>query len=175
MSNGAQRPPVLEATPPRVAALLRARTKDNEGREIGLWTEATRPTVGQVVELIEYARNLLAGTLGPPGERCANGYEQLVVIQAAMLVELSYWPEQVRTDRSPYQHLAELYDRTLTGYEACIAGEFDPEWRPARVYSVKTPSLPLDSDRFPTPTPPFLADADLMADQVANYNDPNAD
>jgi hypothetical protein len=151
---------IYEATPPRIAALLRARTKDNEGREVGLWTEATRPTLHQVEELIGVARGLISDTYGPPGERCQSSYEHTVAIQAAMLAEMSYWPEQVRSDRSPYQQLERLFERALEGYRSCIAGEVDSQWRPATVYSVRTPSLP--------PRPPGQP-------WIINVNDPYAD
>jgi hypothetical protein len=147
-----------EVTPPDVAAVLRARTKDNESREVGLWTEATRPTVSQVEGLIEQARRLIAGTVGNPGERCKASFEQAVLYQTAMLIELSYWPEQVRTDRSPYKQLEELFTRAIEGYEACAAGSFDPD-RPIGVYSVRTPSAPPST----------------RGSLIVNKNDPYAD
>jgi hypothetical protein len=42
-------------TPDDVAALLRARTKDADGHELGVFTDTTRPTADQVDELIALA------------------------------------------------------------------------------------------------------------------------
>ncbi len=117
------------------------------------------PTVGQVEDLIDTARELIGGTVGPPGERCLNGFEQAVALQAAMLVEISYFPEQVRSERSPYMQLEAIFARVLDAYRACIASEYDPDWRPARVYTVRTPSVP---DR-------------RIGMLIANWNDPYAD
>ncbi|NAZ73858.1 hypothetical protein GTQ99_00235 [Kineococcus sp. T13] len=36
---------------------------------------------------------------------------ELVALRAAMAVELSYFPEQIQTDSSPYDRLKELYDQ----------------------------------------------------------------
>lgn len=131
---------LVGATPPQVAALLRARTKDNEGREVGLWTEATRPTLGQVEELIDLARGQVEGSYGIT-EACRQGFERLVALRAAQLVELSFFPEQIRSDRSPYPYLENMFNQALDGYQACIEQNPD-DISKGTVYSVFTPSMP---------------------------------
>lgn len=107
-----------------VADLLRARTKDNLGNEIGTFTENTRPTSMDVMQMIEKASNGVTAWLDYdiPEEM----YEQtrtLVTIGAAMLVELSYFPEQVGTDRTAYDELKALYDQGLLALQAALARE----------------------------------------------------
>ena len=115
--------PLEKPTPTDVAALLRARTKDLDGQELGDFTADTRPTDTEVARLIDMAYAEVTGRVGMAvGDRCAAGAQMLVVVRAASWVELSYWPEQVRSDRSVYTELAELYDAMIPGVEACVAG-----------------------------------------------------
>lgn len=107
------------ATPADVAAVLRARTKDDTGQEIGEWTDATWPTLEQVQELIDLASAQLVGPNGP-GDSCARISRAAITYQAACLVELSYFPEQVRSDRSPYSELKDLLDQAVTALDTCI-------------------------------------------------------
>lgn len=111
-----------EATPADVAVLLRARTKDENGNELGDWTEQTRPTYEQVAEQIEIARALLHAETGPVPDACAEGAESAIALLAAMLVEQSYFPEQVAAaNLSAYDRLQELYTTARLGVLACVA------------------------------------------------------
>src|SRR5215471_18531552 len=81
-----------------VAALIRARTKDASGNELGTFTPATRPTDAEVEELITNGMAKVAALVG--WDLPADTYEEarhLASIVAACEVELSYWPEQVRS------------------------------------------------------------------------------
>ena len=93
-----------------VGALLRARTKDKGGNEIGTFNDDTRPTDEAVYRFILWAANKLSVRIGvsihPTFFREAS---HLVAVYAAMLVELSYWPEQVERNMSPYEKYKELY------------------------------------------------------------------
>lgn len=106
-----------------VAALLRARTKDLTGQEIGTFDTNTRPTGDEVDVLIQLAyaevTNQSGVRLAAP---CAGGATALITIRAAMWVELSYFPEQVRSDRSVYQELADQYTAGLPRLIACAEG-----------------------------------------------------
>ena len=140
-------PPVPDfwPSPTDVAALLRARTQDDQDVEVGDWTDTTRPTVDQVIDLIARAAALVSMRTGAlDALPCANadsireatGYA--ISIQTAMLIELSYYPEQVDTPRSAYEHYRDLYaqtlDELLRGIESCWAagagGEPQPEGVP---------------------------------------------
>jgi hypothetical protein len=107
-------------TPGDVAALLRARTKDDTGRELGDWTDATRPTASEVQVLIVQAADFVAAAVGGVPDRCASSAKSATLLRAAMLVELSYFPEQVRSDRSPYPELKELYDNAAESARTCV-------------------------------------------------------
>lgn len=113
--------PVDPAAPADVAAWLRARTQDSEGREIGLFTEDTRPSVGQVDVALKQARTLVAGKMGlTPPDPCAGLYETVVALQAACIIEKSYFPEQVVSGRSAYEQLAEELTAAMDSLNTCI-------------------------------------------------------
>jgi hypothetical protein len=106
-------------TPDDVAAILRARTKDSTGAELGRWTADTRPTDTEVSVLIAQSAEFIIGQVGELGDRCAGAAHGATQLHAACLVELSYFPEQVRSDRSPYEQLRELADSALEGLRSC--------------------------------------------------------
>lgn len=105
-----------------VAALIRARTKDSNGNEIGTFTDTTRPTDVQCEEAIAHAVVLVHQKVGSVGTICAPLAQQCAAIGAAAEIELSYFPEQARTDRSPYQFLIARYEEALDGVLACVLG-----------------------------------------------------
>ena len=113
--------------PPEVARLLRARTKDSHGQEVGDWTADTRPTPEEVADLIDQAVGDVLAQLGPlyvvepvPPDSLpmlstlvTPAARTLVTLRAAMFVELSYFPEQVNSNRSAYEEYKRLYDDGL--------------------------------------------------------------
>jgi len=114
-------PPVIvtwPATPEDVAALLRARTQDNTDVEVGSWTTDTRPTLEEVERLLAMAQSLVLGETGPLTDDtlpCPSAEDvkvqaaTCVALLAAMLVELSYFPEQVQSTRSAYEQYRDLF------------------------------------------------------------------
>ena len=117
--------PTQEPTHPNaneVARLLRARTKDLAGKEAADFTDDTRPTWSEVDDLIDTAEgDVLAQTGTLLSEIDTRAARALVTLRAAMLVELSYFPEQVRSDRSAYVEYKRLYDDGLQALLASIA------------------------------------------------------
>jgi hypothetical protein len=96
----------------QVALLIRARTKDSAGNEVGTFDDDTRPTADQVEEQIDAAVALVGVRFPPQGsltDEQTGAFQALVAYRAAMRVEKSYFPEQVRTDRSAYTQLREEY------------------------------------------------------------------
>lgn len=93
-----------------VAALIRARTKDASGNEIGTFTAATRPTDAEVEQLITNGCAKIATFVGwdVPADAQIEA-NHLAAIVTACEVEQSYWPEQVRTDRSAFAQLWEMF------------------------------------------------------------------
>lgn len=98
--------PTVEA----VGAQLRARTLDGNGNELGTFTDQTRPTESQAQELIDKAAKEVASKIGTdPGEAYWDGASGVAALRAAMKIELSYFPEQINTGRSPYNQLRDEY------------------------------------------------------------------
>lgn len=154
-----------EVTPPDVAAWLRARTQDSAGREVGLWTEDTRPTVGQVEQAIEQAKAMVGLRTGqaPILDACAVGWQTSVALMAATIIEQSYFPEQIAAHRSSYEQLEARLEAALEGLTNCIvtkggvdAGEPGAAYG---VFEIRTP-LPEDEGSWMVP---------------ANWNAPYAD
>ena len=117
-------PPTLVAptrpTVDDVAALIRARTKDDAGNEVGTFNGSTRPTDLQVEALIILAEgDVLMQTGTALYQATADAATSMIALRAACFVELSYWPEQVRTNRSPYDQLWRMYE---AGMQSLIAG-----------------------------------------------------
>jgi hypothetical protein len=116
-------------TPQQVADLLRARTKDDQSNEIGAWTANTRPTEYEVAGLIQTAAgDLLAAVPAltpeyPDPERAA---QTLCSYGAACLVELSYFPEQVASQRgisqSAYTEYRAMWEAGVKTLNSALAG-----------------------------------------------------
>lgn len=104
-----------------VGAVLRARTKDVNGNEVGTFTPETRPTLVEVDLLIARALGRVSTRFGDdlPEERHDDA-RSLAAIYTAMLIELSYFPEQVATGRSPYNQLRDLYNDQLKELEDAL-------------------------------------------------------
>jgi len=119
-------PPVTWLPPPQqVANLLRARTKDDNSEELGAWTAQTRPTEHEVQGLIQTAAgDLLAAvdTLDPEWPDPDDQAQALCALRAAMLVELSYFPEQVQTGQSAYDRYKALWDDGVAALINALAG-----------------------------------------------------
>jgi hypothetical protein len=101
-----------------VGALLHARTNSG-GTELGTFDENTRPTGEQVIELIEMAVGDLEARV--PVEIPAeykDAARRLVALQAATLIEASYFPNELETDRSAYRQYQAMY---LNGVESLVA------------------------------------------------------
>jgi hypothetical protein len=112
-----------------VGALIRARTKDTAGNELGTFTDATRPTGDQAEAESLFAVDQVWGRLGQNPEAAGitaattalfPQARRAAAIYAAMLIELSYFPEQIQDDQSPYDRLKELYDQAIANLAASV-------------------------------------------------------
>lgn len=106
-----------------VALLLRARTKDDQGNEVGTFDGATRPTDVEVDQQITVAMALVGMRFPDPTAMTPEEQEAfaaLVAYRAALRIEKAYWPEQVRSDRSPYPMLLAEYQEDLAAFEQSI-------------------------------------------------------
>jgi len=108
--------PISDWTPtlPRVGSLLRARTKDVLGNEIGTFTPDTRPTDSEATEQILQATQDVAMVVGNelPDVVWPEALN-VAALGAACLIELSYFPEQINAGPSPYNQLKDMYDDRL--------------------------------------------------------------
>lgn len=122
-----------------VAALLRARTKDINGAELGVFDSTTRPTVGEVEAAIDMAAAEVTGRVGTQiADRWLDAMRALIAIRAAMWVELSYFPEQIRSDRSVYQELSTQFEQGIASLQAALSDNV-----PAGAGSQRFGSLPV--------------------------------
>lgn len=135
-----------------VGALLRARTRDTNGAEVGTFTEQTRPTGDQVLSIVRTATTDLASAVGPDLEPQWHGAaQQLAVYRAAALIELSFYPEQVATGRSPYAQYLALYESSLAALRTAIedAGGDVPGDPGEEAGGLPTPEAPAYAFPFP--------------------------
>jgi hypothetical protein len=103
-------PVPITATLAMVGALLRARTKDTStGVELGTFTTRTRPTATEAQTLINMAQAQVGSAVGGEVPTAAvDAAQQAVALRAALLIEASYFPEQIGSGESPYLQLANL-------------------------------------------------------------------
>lgn len=105
-----------------VASLIRARTKDVNGNELGTFTADTRPTDVQAQQAIDNQVILLHAHVGVVGDGCSDLARMAAALGAAAEIELSYFPEQVNSGRSIYPQLLDRYADAVTGVESCVLG-----------------------------------------------------
>jgi hypothetical protein len=132
-----------------VALLLRARTKDSSGNEVGTFDDETRPTADAVEEHITAAMGLVGVRFPDPAkmsEEQATAFAALVAYRAACRIEKSYWPEQVQSERSPYALLWAEYlndfDSLLESIEGGTGGGELPSYDLAEVPVGSWTSIP---------------------------------
>jgi hypothetical protein len=136
-------PPVTpEATPSDVATLIRARTKDSSGRELGEWTDETRPTLEQVQATLDIAQRVVAAHVGYPVDACQAVFQTAVAYEAVCLIEKGYFNEQITSGRSAYEQWRAEADALLLGVRECQQGNLPDQTGTggATVYDIHTPS-----------------------------------
>lgn len=93
-----------------VAALLTARTYDDSSEEVGTFNDATRPTGEQVQRLIEFAAADVAARVGIPiPEMYWPEARRITALQAAALVESSFFPREIAGDESAYRQYTAMF------------------------------------------------------------------
>lgn len=97
-----------------VALHVRARTRTRGGAQVGTFTAETAITSTEVQNLIVQAAERMGGKLGTVPENLYDAASSTAAIMAAMFLELSYFPEQINSDRSSYRELKKLLDEDLT-------------------------------------------------------------
>lgn len=100
-------------TPDDVGAEIRSRTTDDTGQELGTFTDETRPTVDDVYALIDAVTARIERRVGDVPESLQPDARRVAALGVACRVELTFFPEQVATGRSPYNHMKAAYDEDL--------------------------------------------------------------
>lgn len=132
--------PDWSPTVAQVGSLLRTRTKGPNMEYLGTFTTETVPTEDQVESLIPQAVGEVEARTGEIPESLESRAGNVAALYAAMLVELSYFPEQVGSDVSPYDQLKELFDGAMEGLLSATMGNSPRKG----LYSV-----PLRGDTYP--------------------------
>jgi hypothetical protein len=154
-----------------VAALLRARTKDNNGNELGHWTADTRPTETEVSLLIGNAAQAVSDEL--PGDvpiELYGSFSFCTQLMTACMIEKSYFPEQVASGRSAYDKYWEEYLRAIAALQDRTAQEGDGLGASGigNLGLVRPPN-PWSCTRWGLGSPPGFPE---LAGAVVNYDDP---
>ena len=105
-----------------LGSLLRARTTDNNGNELGTFTADTRPTAAQADGLITFATDMVllhAGENVP--DRLRSRVRSVILLRAAQLVEATYYPEQANDDQqSAFALYGTMYEEALASLDAAL-------------------------------------------------------
>lgn len=100
-----------------VADKLYARTVTRGGVYVGTFNAETNPTKEKVERYIASATNEVLGRTGrdidPEEVKLVGKVRETIAIYAAMLVELSHYPDQIRNGRSSYPELKELFEANM--------------------------------------------------------------
>lgn len=124
-TDQASTPPVQNLASPRawrplvsdVGQLLSARTVDSNGTRQGTFTADTSPTYQQAMAVVDKAVSKLEAKFGPVMlPELVGSAQNVVALRAAMLVELSYFGDQINAGRSPYAQLEELYKEAIADW-----------------------------------------------------------
>jgi hypothetical protein len=114
----------IMCTVAEVANWIHARTKDKNGNEIGTFTDDTRPTDDQVTnEIVASANDVTMFIDTDIPEAAYELAQEVVSLGAACRIELSFFPEQVGTDRSAYDRLKTYYDEMLLRLQDAVERE----------------------------------------------------
>lgn len=100
-------------SPADVGSVLRARTKDKAGNEIGTFGDTTRPTGDQVQDIIDSIVADIDAQVASVPEEVQPFARSVAKMGAACQVELTYFPEQIRSGRSAYAEMVKWYDAAL--------------------------------------------------------------
>lgn len=132
----------------QVGSILRARTKDKYGSELGTFDDTTRPTGDQVSDLIDLAIGDTAAAIGQNVPSVLwEPATMLVAMNAANLIQASYWPEQVEDNSTIFDFWTAWYDNALKRLALAVIAENEGEDEGAD----GTADLPLwgDGDALP--------------------------
>jgi hypothetical protein len=101
-----------------LGAIMRARTKNKLGKELGTFTDDTRPTGAEVEGVIAQAVALVSPRLGGSvADRLQDLARSIVTLRAAMMIEASYTPETDDGAGTAYDRYETQYTESLEAYD----------------------------------------------------------
>jgi hypothetical protein len=120
-----------------IGALLRQRTVDGGGNEVGTFDNvSTRPSADEVEKLIDDAMDEVYPAFGEnipdaPGDPSSSDYDadairraakSAVKFDAAALVELTHFGKEVARGNSPYEYYLKRYQDLMKSVSAALNG-----------------------------------------------------
>jgi hypothetical protein len=119
-----------------VALHIRNRTVERATNQfLGTFTTQTRPSSAEAEEVIEFAVDDVAADVGDPSDPRISVTGQkairaLIALRAAMIIERSYYGEQIGTNKSSYPALERDWERRLPKVVDAIAEDLADEIEP---------------------------------------------
>ncbi len=116
----------------QLAAILRSRTRGVSSRDASvageqdMFTTTTRPTRAQALEIIGIATGemlALSGGRTPCTDELASGWRSLALYRAAMLCEISYFPEQTNGDQTAFEALRKMWEASAKILTAAVTDQ----------------------------------------------------
>jgi hypothetical protein len=120
--------PASDYTPTldQVAAHIMARTVNQYGVRQGTFTPDTTPTDTEATAIIAETMNEIADIVGDDiPDFFWDDASSVAAIKVASQIELSFYPEQVQTNRSPYDRLLAKYEEAMVNLAKQVAGADD--------------------------------------------------
>lgn len=109
--------PVLQ----QVGNITLQRTRDEYGAVTGTFSDKSTPTKTQVEDLIDKALDKVAMKIGNDIPSILwDTASELVALRTAMLIETTYFAEQITEGRSPYRILKEQFDEDIADLQLSI-------------------------------------------------------
>jgi hypothetical protein len=132
-----------------IANVLRSRTTDDNGVEVGTFNATTRPTETEVTGLIANGVSDVVNAVGADiPAPCQVDARYVAAISVAMLVELGYFPEQIGSGRSPYNALKDQFDDRLKRLAKCIENTNSGNAGGSEAVAKPVGSFPMTGDPF---------------------------
>jgi hypothetical protein len=149
-NDGSEPDQALVPTLADIGALLHARTTIEGGSEAGTFNDDTHPTGAQVQAMIDLATPAMLVQLPEDTPVGLYGTVRLVVaLQVAVMLERSYFPEQVAQGSSPVEGFEAQLATTMA---ALLSAAADNQVGGTRVYGVP----------ITTPTATYAADPSAL-------------
>jgi len=132
-------PAEYKPTVDELASIMRARTTNELGAELGTFTDATSPTEEQAEQHLTEALSLVSPRLGGSvPARLKDLARSVVNLRAAMIVETSYVPND-DDESGAYDRYEKQYDEALEAYDMAAGHDAGQERRKTGSLKVGTP------------------------------------